>query len=115
MKYVCTICGYVYDEEKEKVPFKDLPDSWTCPLCGASKSAFVPLEDKKKEETKKPSKRAKLKSGNAGTVVTSSSVPRHRKSVRPMATLKASSNLTAKTINPPRLIKRAPNKELFSV
>ena len=56
MKYVCTICGYVYDKEKEKVPFKDLPDSWTCPLCGAPKSAFVYLEDKKKEETKKPTR-----------------------------------------------------------
>lgn len=115
MKYVCTICGYVYNELKEKVPFKDLPDSWTCPLCGAPKSTFVPLEDKKKEEAKKPSKRAKLKSGNVGTRVTSSLVPKRRKSVRPVATLKASSNLTAKTINPPRLIKRAPNKELFSV
>lgn len=42
MKYVCPICGYVYDEEKEGVPFADLPDSWTCPLCGADKSAFEP-------------------------------------------------------------------------
>lgn len=50
MKFDCTICGYVYDEAKEKVPFKDLPDSWTCPLCGAPKSAFVPLEDKKKKK-----------------------------------------------------------------
>lgn len=55
-KYVCAICGYVYDEEKIESSFKDLPDSWTCPLCGAPKSAFVPLEDKKKEETKKPTR-----------------------------------------------------------
>lgn len=78
------------------------------------KSAFAALEDKKKE-ARKPFKRAKLRSGNAGTAATSSSVPRHRKSVRPVATLKVSLNLTAKTINPPKLIKRAPNKELFSV
>lgn len=45
MKYVCPICGYVYDEEKEGVAFADLPESWTCPLCGAEKSAFVPQED----------------------------------------------------------------------
>lgn len=40
MKYVCKICGYVYDEAKEAVPFAELPDSWVCPLCGASKSDF---------------------------------------------------------------------------
>ena len=42
MKYVCSICGYVYDEAREAVPFAQLPDSWVCPLCGAPKSAFVP-------------------------------------------------------------------------
>ena len=36
MKYKCTVCGYVYDEEKEGVKFADLPDYWTCPLCGVS-------------------------------------------------------------------------------
>ena len=42
MRYVCTICGYIYDEAKEGVPFAQLPDTWVCPLCGAAKSAFVP-------------------------------------------------------------------------
>lgn len=42
MKYVCQICGYVYDEAKEKVPFAALPDDWKCPLCGAAKSDFKP-------------------------------------------------------------------------
>lgn len=28
MRYVCQICGYVYDEAKEKVPFSELPDTW---------------------------------------------------------------------------------------
>ena len=42
MKYVCQICGYVYDEEREKTKFSDLPDSWTCPLCGAEKTNFKP-------------------------------------------------------------------------
>src|SRR5574344_2037938 len=40
MKYVCQICGYVYDDAKEKVPFAELPDDWKCPLCGAAKSDF---------------------------------------------------------------------------
>lgn len=42
MKYVCKICGYVYDDDKQAVPFTDLPDSWVCPLCGAAKSDFNP-------------------------------------------------------------------------
>ena len=37
-KWVCSICGYTYDGE---IPFEQLPDSWTCPLCGAPKSAFA--------------------------------------------------------------------------
>ena len=36
-KWICTICGYVYDEE---TPFEDLPDDWVCPLCLAPKSVF---------------------------------------------------------------------------
>ena len=42
MRYVCSICGYVYDEEVEETPFAELPETWTCPLCGAAKSAFEP-------------------------------------------------------------------------
>lgn len=40
MKYICPICGYVYDEAKEAVPFAELPEDWVCPLCGAAKSLF---------------------------------------------------------------------------
>ena len=43
MKYICSNCGYVYDEAKEKA-FSDLPADWTCPLCDAPKSDFVPEE-----------------------------------------------------------------------
>jgi rubredoxin len=47
-KYVCSICGYVYDEavgapEKGIAPgtkFEDLPDDFDCPMCGADKSVF---------------------------------------------------------------------------
>jgi rubredoxin len=47
-KYVCLICGYVYDPEKGDpengvkpgTKFEDLPDDWTCPVCGASKDQF---------------------------------------------------------------------------
>ena len=42
MRYICQICGYVYDEAKEKLPFAELPASWKCPLCGAARSDFKP-------------------------------------------------------------------------
>ena len=45
MVYVCSICGHVYDEAKEKVPFAQLPDDWTCPSCGAEKAMFDPVTD----------------------------------------------------------------------
>lgn len=38
--YKCSICGYEYDEEKEKVPFNELKDSWYCPICSAPKLSF---------------------------------------------------------------------------
>ncbi len=48
MKYVCEICGYEYDEAvgdpDNGIPagtkFEDLPDDWSCPLCGVEKSNF---------------------------------------------------------------------------
>lgn len=43
MKYRCTVCGHIYDEEREGVKFADLPNTWTCPTCGAPKSKFVPV------------------------------------------------------------------------
>ena len=45
MKYVCSICGYVYDDAEQKVPFAELPDTWKCPLCGAAKSDFAPQQE----------------------------------------------------------------------
>ena len=39
-KYRCSLCGYIYDDAKEKVKFEDLPDDWCCPLCGAPKNLF---------------------------------------------------------------------------
>ena len=41
MKYVCGVCGYVYDEEVEGVKFADLDDGYTCPVCGVGKDQFV--------------------------------------------------------------------------
>ena len=45
MKYRCTVCGHIYDEEKEGVKFADLPEDWKCPTCKAPKSKFVPVAE----------------------------------------------------------------------
>ncbi len=55
--YVCSICGYIYDESagdpSSDVPsgtkWEDLPESWVCPVCSAQKSAFEKKEEKKEE------------------------------------------------------------------
>lgn len=37
-RWVCSICGYVYDGA---TPFEELPDDYTCPICRQSKDKFV--------------------------------------------------------------------------
>jgi glutamate synthase domain-containing protein 2/rubredoxin len=44
-KYRCLVCQYVYDERMEGVPFDELPIDWTCPVCGAAKAEFEPVEE----------------------------------------------------------------------
>jgi rubredoxin len=47
-KYVCKVCGYVYDPalgdpDSGVAPgtaFEQIPDTWVCPICGADKSQF---------------------------------------------------------------------------
>lgn len=40
-KYVCSICGYVYDPaEHDGVAFEDLPEDWKCPRCRQGKEKF---------------------------------------------------------------------------
>ena len=44
-KYKCQICGFVYDDVKEGVPFSALPEDWTCPLCHAPKALYEKVEE----------------------------------------------------------------------
>ena len=47
-KYECGPCGYVYDPEigdpendiEPGTAFSDLPEDWTCPICGVGKDLF---------------------------------------------------------------------------
>ena len=51
-KYVCILCGYIYDpevgeEDGDIAPgtaFKDIPDDWLCPLCGVGKEEFETID-----------------------------------------------------------------------
>ncbi len=42
-KYRCSVCNWIYDEDKEGKPFSSLPESYHCPVCGSPKSAFFPV------------------------------------------------------------------------
>ena len=47
-KWICIICGFIYDEEKGApdegllpgTRWKDVPDTWVCPDCGVGKEEF---------------------------------------------------------------------------
>ena len=51
-KYECGVCGYIYepelgDPEHGVAPgtaFENLPDDWICPVCGAGKEMFTPVD-----------------------------------------------------------------------
>ena len=51
-KYVCIVCNFVYDPvvgmPEDGIPagtaFEDIPETWSCPDCGVSKSDFEPVE-----------------------------------------------------------------------
>lgn len=51
-KYKCVVCGYIYDPAAGDpdsgiapgTAFEELPDDWTCPICGVGKEDFEPVE-----------------------------------------------------------------------
>ena len=52
-KYVCDVCGWIYDpavgdtdgDIAPGVAFENLPEDWVCPLCGVGKDDFSVVED----------------------------------------------------------------------
>jgi rubredoxin len=50
--YICVICGFMYSEElgrpdegiAPKTLWKDVPETWVCPDCGATKTDFDMVE-----------------------------------------------------------------------
>ena len=53
MKYICTVCDFIYDPEigdpeggiEPGTQFEDIPDDWVCPLCGVGKEDFESYND----------------------------------------------------------------------
>ncbi|MCX7023575.1 MAG: rubredoxin [Spirochaetes bacterium] len=51
-KYMCDVCGYIYDPAvgdgdggiQPGTPFDQLPADWVCPMCGAGKDSFSPAD-----------------------------------------------------------------------
>jgi flavin reductase (DIM6/NTAB) family NADH-FMN oxidoreductase RutF/rubredoxin len=51
-RYQCKVCGYIYDPEEGDphagVPpgtaFEDIPEDWSCPICGVTKKDFFPID-----------------------------------------------------------------------
>ena len=52
-KYVCVVCGYIYDPEigdpdngvEAGVAWEDVPEDWLCPLCQVGKDQFEEVEE----------------------------------------------------------------------
>lgn len=52
-KYKCVVCGYIYDPAngdpdsgiEPGTAFENIPENWVCPICGADKSQFEPVND----------------------------------------------------------------------
>ena len=52
MKYQCTVCGFIYDPAigdadhgiSPGTAWEDIPDDWTCPICGVDKTMFEPVD-----------------------------------------------------------------------
>ncbi len=53
MKYVCDVCGWIYDESvgdadygiAQGTKFEDLPDDFVCPLCYVGKADFSEVNE----------------------------------------------------------------------
>ena len=44
MKYICSVCGWVYNEDEQEIKWENLPNSFKCPLCNVGKNKFEKTE-----------------------------------------------------------------------
>jgi len=55
MQYICQICGYIYDEEKEGKKFEELSEDFSCPSCKIGKKSDFKVVEPMAEEAKEES------------------------------------------------------------
>lgn len=53
--YVCEVCGFEYDVNREGVPVAELPAEWTCPVCESPKSVYAARDEAAPERSAKTS------------------------------------------------------------
>ncbi len=56
-RYECSVCAFVYDEQEQAKRWSELPEDWTCPVCGAGKPQFRRVSEEAEPEppdAKKP-------------------------------------------------------------
>jgi rubredoxin len=51
MQYICQICGYVYDEDKEGKKFEELAEDFKCPECKVGRKSDFKVVEPMVEET----------------------------------------------------------------
>ena len=107
-KYICTICGYLYDEEKEGVAWDKLPDDWCCPVCGADKSDF-------KIQNKTTGASRVVATPKAKSIGNDISLKSSDKIVTEMSDIRAMSESCESIIEPMRTKKMFSDGEMFSL
>ena len=65
--YVCAVCGYMYDEDDNGLPWDQLADDWACPVCGNGKEYDYADESTGEPAAAEPS--ANTSSAEAGNPV----------------------------------------------
>ncbi len=61
--YKCSVCGIIYDEEKEKKKWDQLPDDWICTVCDSGKSYFKHMEESETKSSFPPASSQPLTKG----------------------------------------------------
>ncbi len=83
-KYKCTVCGYIYDEEKEGVPFAEMA---ACPVCKAAPEKFVPVEEEVKSARKRTKAAVKNKAREASGLKQVEDAKKHTSEAEPFLNL----------------------------